>query len=177
MRLRVILFGILMLVPCIEVAAQQQSQDFARLVGTFPIEDAAGKRIKFSGYIKTEGVTSGFASLWWRADRGEKAVAFDNMHDRAAAGTGNWRRYELSLSIPKDITNINFGVLLGGSGTAWFADLKIEIDKKPYASEQFDLSLTDSLRGFNARGEGYEFVSDPTQTYQGKPSLRIRRIR
>src|SRR5215216_4234561 len=32
--------------------------------GTFPVTLAAGKTIRFSGYIRTEGVTTGYAGLW-----------------------------------------------------------------------------------------------------------------
>jgi erythromycin esterase-like protein len=32
--------------------------------GTLPVSRAAGKTIRFGGYIKTEGVTTGYASLW-----------------------------------------------------------------------------------------------------------------
>ena len=192
MRLRDILFGVLMLVPCVQAGAQGGPDDFARVVANFPIEQAAGKRVKFSGYIKTDSITklrvrvstgetaevNGYAGLWWRADRGEQVAAFDNMAGRGPGGTSDWRRYEVSLSIPSDITNINFGLLQVGPGTAWFADLKIEIDKKPFVSEEFDLNLSASPpQGFTTRGANYEFVADPTQTFQGKPSLRIRRIR
>src|SRR5689334_21304093 len=41
---------------------------FGVATARFPIKDAAGKRARFSGYIKTENVTSGFAGLWWRVD-------------------------------------------------------------------------------------------------------------
>ena len=41
---------------------------FGIATATFPIKDAIGKRVRFSGYIKTDGVTSGFAGLWWRVD-------------------------------------------------------------------------------------------------------------
>src|SRR5215216_3686976 len=41
---------------------------FGVATATFPVTVAAGKTVRFSGYIKTEGVTTGYAGLWWRVD-------------------------------------------------------------------------------------------------------------
>ena len=35
---------------------------------TFPLNAAAGHHIRYSGYIKTEKITKGYAGLWWRVD-------------------------------------------------------------------------------------------------------------
>src|SRR5690242_13791015 len=39
--------------------------DFGVATGTFPIAVAAGKKVRYSGWIRTEDVT-GYAGLWWR---------------------------------------------------------------------------------------------------------------
>lgn len=100
----------------------------------FPVTAVAGHKIRYSGYIKTEGVANGFAGLWWRAD-GEKqgtTLAFDNMEGRGAHGTTDWTRFQIELEIPTGAKAIYFGALLGGDGTAWFDDLTVEIDGKPF---------------------------------------------
>jgi hypothetical protein len=173
MRLRATLLSVLILAPRIETAAQEY---VGVVTGNFPVADAAGKRIKFSGYIKTERVTGGNAALWWRADEGQTVVAANNWMNDGARNTSDWRRFEVSLSMPRKITNISFGLLHTGTGTAWFADLRIEIDKKPYTNERFDLGLTSAVpRGFRLyRGE-YEFDVDTVQRYNGRSSFRIRR--
>src|SRR5579871_4274707 len=51
---------------------------FGTALGTFPLPPVLGKKIKFSGYIKTDRVT-GYAGLWWRADVGKSVGAFNNM--------------------------------------------------------------------------------------------------
>jgi hypothetical protein len=50
----------------------------------FPLTAVAGHKIRYSGYIKTEGVANGFAGLWWRADSETQGapLAFDNMAER-----------------------------------------------------------------------------------------------
>ncbi len=159
------------------------TQSFGVARGNFPVSAAAGKTIKFSGYIKTEGVTQGYAGLWWRADigypfdKGYKSGAFDNMKDRGARGTATWTRYELQLNIPKDTTNIDFGIIHPGNGTAWFDSLAVEIDGVPYhdATGKFDFDF-EIVKGFYTGGSGYEIGLDTTVAHSGRSSLKSRLI-
>src|SRR5262245_54831256 len=43
-------------------------QGFGVATATFPVSAAAGKRVRYTGFIKTQGITVGYAGLWWRAD-------------------------------------------------------------------------------------------------------------
>ena len=150
---------------------------FGVATATFPVKAAAGKTVKFSGYIKTEGITSGFAGLWWRADVGKGVGAFDNMSSRGAKGTSDWTRYEIQLAIPADATNINFGVLHSGNGTAWFDSLAVEIGGVPYhdSASDFDLDL-ENLKGYYTGGDGYEVALDSQVARTGRSSLKIRNV-
>jgi hypothetical protein len=38
---------------------------FGVATGSFPVQIVAGKRVRYSGHIKTEGITQGWARLWW----------------------------------------------------------------------------------------------------------------
>jgi hypothetical protein len=149
--------------------------DFGLAVGTFPVSVAAGKRVRFSGYIKTEGVTQGFAGLWWRVDGKSGVLAFDNMQDRGATATTDWKRYELELPVAAEATNINFGVLHPGNGTAWFDALAVELDGKPYLDpDLFDFDFESSTpRGFQPRGPGYDVRLDAKVFHRGTQSLRM----
>ncbi len=105
---------------------------FGVATGGFPVELARGKRVRYSGYIKTSGVTRGFAGLWWRVDgKDGQILAFDNMQSGGVTGTTDWQRYEIELPVAADAVNINFGALHTGDGTAWFDGLKVELDGKP----------------------------------------------
>jgi hypothetical protein len=140
----------------------------------FPLDAAAGKRVHYSGYIRTEGVTQGYAGLWWRVD-GEKGIlAFNNMQDLAPRGTTDWTRYEISLVVPAGARNIAFGVLHPGDGTAWFDGLQVDLDGTPYTNPQrFDFDFeSPALRGFVAGGAGYEISLDKAVARQGPQSLR-----
>lgn len=148
---------------------------FGVATATFPPSLAAGHHIKYSGFIRTEGVAQGYAGLWWRAD-GEngKPLALDNMADRGAKGTTPWTRYEISLDVPANATHINFGVIHSGNGSAWFDSLQVEIDGVPYADNAgIDLDFeSDSPRGFYTGGAGYVVTLDKTVAHSGKQSLR-----
>jgi len=108
-------------------------QSFGVATGTFPIADAVGHRVRYSGWIRTEEVADGWAGLWWRIDGpGGAQLGFDNMADRGPRGTTPWTSYAIELEVPEGAVNINFGALLPGTGTAWFDALQVELDGEPY---------------------------------------------
>ncbi|MGD8414321.1 MAG: erythromycin esterase family protein, partial [Candidatus Latescibacterota bacterium] len=117
------------------IAARRVGGNFGVATWSFPVEAARGKRLEYSGYIKTENVRDGWAGLWWRVDCGAKtAAAFDNMTGRGPTGTTDWKRYSVELDIPADATNINFGVLMPGEGRSWFDKLEVDLDGVEYES-------------------------------------------
>ncbi|MCH5719662.1 S41 family peptidase [Niabella hibiscisoli] len=103
-------------------------------MGTLPNKKYAGDSITFSGFIKTENVTDGYAGLWMRID---PYIAFDNMHQRGAKGTTDWTEYRITLPLdPKKTDKIVFGGMLVGKGKMWLDDLKISIDGKDISELQ-----------------------------------------
>jgi erythromycin esterase-like protein len=152
---------------------QQGGAGFGVLTATFPVEAARGKKIRYSGAIKTSGVTEGFAGLWWRADGKNGVVAFNNMQDQNVHGDSDWKRYSFELAIPGTAININFGVLHPGNGTAWFDDLRIEVDGQPFTDWSFDPTF-EKAPGVYSGGAGYQVGLDNTEKMQGERSLRMR---
>jgi erythromycin esterase-like protein len=146
---------------------------------TFPVEEARGKHLRYSGYIKTEDVTDGYAGLWWRADTGNRKVgAFDNMQDRGPKGTTEWTQYVIELDVPEETTNINFGVLMPAKGTAWFDALKVELDGIEFTdTEAFDLDFgfeKPRISGYYASNDAaYRSTLDAAEAFSGEQSLRI----
>lgn len=57
----------------------------------------AGKTVTLRGYIRTEGITQGYAGLWMRIDSGAKMLVIDNMSARGVTGTTTWAPYEITL--------------------------------------------------------------------------------
>jgi erythromycin esterase-like protein len=149
---------------------------FGVATATFPIAVAAGKRVRYSGYLKTTGVTRGYAGLWWRVD-GDPGVilAFDNMQDRGPRGTTDWNRFQVELPVAAHARNINFGALHTGDGSAWFDGLTIELDGVAYTEQSvFDLDFeSPTIRGFFVGGAGYTVLLDREQVRSGRQSLRM----
>lgn len=151
---------------------------FGVATSAFPVSRAAGKKVRYSGYIKTEGVTRGFAGFWWRVDGPSGVLAFDNMQSRGVKGTTDWTKYTIELPVDASVKNINFGALLPGDGTAWFDGLTIELDGEPFTDASImDLDFESaSPRGFFTGGAGYRVTIDTSEARSGKQSLRMQYV-
>jgi len=89
-----------------------------------------GKRVRYSGWLRTECAPAGWAGLWFRVDSPNgDMLGFDNMDStgRAVRGTTPWTRYEIVVDVSQDAAWLVFGALLAGDGTAWVDDLAIEV--------------------------------------------------
>jgi len=181
---------------------KQSSASFAVATGTFPVKDAAGKTVHFSAWIKTENVRNGYAGLWWRVDGPGEGInrpqlAFDNSQFRfidgkpdanngtvrGATGTTPWTLYEFELPVGKTASNINFGVLFTGTGTAWVDAMKVELDGEPYSNPQFDFDFeSPKAKGFYTGCGGYAGCADykvgidDTVSYYGHQSLKMQSV-
>jgi hypothetical protein len=107
-------------------AKEPVTDGFGTLMQDFRAGNYLGKRVRFSGFVKSDEVQS-WAGLWMRVDKGQEMVAFDNMQDRPIKGTTGWQKYEVVLDVPQDATGIALGVLLGGSGEVWLNGGKFEV--------------------------------------------------
>ena len=87
------------------------------------------------GFVRTEGITEGYAGLWMRVDAGSKILILDNMGSRGITGTTAWAPYDITLHADSSATVVYFGAIFPGNGTAWFDSFSIEIDGKPYVGE------------------------------------------
>lgn len=87
-----------------------------------------GKRIKMTGFVKSENVVN-WAGLWFRVDKAnsQQSLSFDNMGDRPIKGTTEWTKYEIVLDVPSNASLIAYGALLNGKGQIWFDSITIEI--------------------------------------------------
>jgi hypothetical protein len=99
---------------------------FGSLAQHFKADKFQGKRVAMTGWVRTENVKS-WAGLWFRVDTPVKGgVSFDNMQRRPIRGSTDWKKYALVLDVPKDASEISFGVLLDGEGAAWIDALQFE---------------------------------------------------
>ncbi|KAF0142198.1 MAG: peptidase M56 BlaR1 [Stygiobacter sp.] len=118
--------------PSILISSKSKSIiGFGTLMQTISAENYLGKRIRLSGAIKTESVEKS-AAFWMRIDKLVKdskenpSVAFDNMSNRSAKGTTDWKKFEIVLDVPDNAFTVNYGMMLSGTGKSWFGGLNIE---------------------------------------------------
>lgn len=115
-------------VKCVAHAAD----GFGTLMQTCKADSFRGKRVRFSGYVRSAGVVD-WAGLWLRVDgptAGDSKVpemlGFDNMQQRPIKGTKDWAKYEIVLDIPERAQELAYGILLSHTGQVWMDDLKME---------------------------------------------------
>ena len=101
---------------------------------------------------------------------------------RGATGTTPWTLYEFELPVGKTASNINFGVLFTGTGTAWVDSMKVELDGEPYSNPQIDFDFeSPTAKGFytGCGGTGdavYKVGIDDTAFYTGHHSLKMQSV-
>lgn len=108
---------------------------FGSLMQNFRPTEFIGEKVKLTGFIKSKDLTD-WAGMWMRIDvpngpgKPMKCEGFDNMQNRPIKGTTEWTQYEIILDVPKECTNIAYGVLISKTGNLWIDDFKFEVIKK-----------------------------------------------
>jgi hypothetical protein len=104
-----------------------ETKGFGTLMQTISAEQYRGKRLRVSGYVKSEDVNR-WTGLWMRVDGSQRGqvLAFDNMQSRAITATTDWKRYEVVLDVAPEAQRIAFGVLLVGKGRVFVNGLGLE---------------------------------------------------
>ena len=103
------------------------SGGFAAVTQLIRADAYRGKRVRWSGYIRTKDVGVKGTGLWLRGDASASVVAFDNMARRTRTGSSEWVYEEIVLDLPEEVIGLAFGALLSDLGTTWFDDLKLEV--------------------------------------------------
>ena len=155
---------------------------FGTLMQMMPPFRYQGKRVRLSGYIKTEQVAD-LAGLWMRIDDAQGTPSnLDNIHTRPIRGTTDWQKYAVVLDVPANSTNFALGVLLNGGGRVWIDDVQLEVvgadvpttaltaeviaaATTPSPANQAALDQSTNL-SFEAGTTGWSLVGD-TQSYTG----------
>jgi hypothetical protein len=100
---------------------------FGTLMQTFKPDAFRGKRVRMSGYVRSQDVAD-WAGLWLRIDgQSGEPLGFDNMQQRPIRATSDWKKYEIVLDVPDSAQAIAFGILLTGAGQVWIDDLDFEV--------------------------------------------------
>ncbi|MBI5474192.1 MAG: hypothetical protein HY961_17795 [Ignavibacteriae bacterium] len=102
---------------------------FATLMQAVKADKYHGKRIRLSGYLKTERVKKS-AALWVRVEGKHINRTFDVGTNSGLGGTSDWKRVEAVFDVPSSAQGMAFGVLLDGKGRVWIDDLRLDIVDK-----------------------------------------------
>jgi hypothetical protein len=116
---------------CPKLSSQTASAEaYASIQQSFSAERYRGKRVRFSGLLRTANVT-GRAGLILRIEGPDldwkNPRAVDTMADRPIRGTTEWTKAQLVLDVALDATRITVGGGLNGVGSAWFDGLEFEV--------------------------------------------------
>lgn len=107
---------------------EERITGFGTLMQSFLPGKFLGKRIRFSGYIRTKDVPEK-ACFWMRVEqtKSQRLLSFDNMNNRPIVGTTDWQKYEIVLDVPANASKISYGALVKGTGQIWFDNLTFEV--------------------------------------------------
>src|SRR5579862_7944856 len=84
-----------------------------------------GKRIRMSGYVRTEGVRESCAPLLSLiTDTQVNTWAMDNHPLR---GSTDWRKYQYVVDVPRDCRLIMLGASLKGPGKVWASEFSLDV--------------------------------------------------
>jgi hypothetical protein len=103
-----------------------EPRGFGTMMQMFQANAYLNKRMRFSAFVKSEGVKA-WAELWMRVDGPQQgSLAFDNMQNRPIKGTTDWQKYVVVLDVPQESVGIALGPLLTGKGQAWISQVQFE---------------------------------------------------
>jgi hypothetical protein len=106
-------------------AKNDSPKGFATLYQTLRAEPFRGKKLEFSGYVKTKDI-SDWTGLWLRIDGDGSVLAFDNMEQRPIKGTQDWKKESVVLSVPQNAHRLKFGFMQAGSGSSWIGKCQLQ---------------------------------------------------
>ena len=144
---------------------------FSSWASQSPVGSFLGKRVRLSGYVRTEGVEN-WAGFWMRVDGpGYEQLSFDNMEDRPIKGTTDWRKYDAVLDVPAQAVNVMFGLILEGRGKAWFDGVTLEPVGTDVPSTHMMDPFTEYYEG--RYGEAAKMFADMIARMPASYSLRL----
>ncbi|MGA2440231.1 MAG: sigma-70 family RNA polymerase sigma factor [Tepidisphaeraceae bacterium] len=135
----------------------------ARRMFVSPLNKLRGKRIRISGWIKTNNVRECAGLEMYAYSAGGEMLAIDQMMcARPIHGTTDWQQYQIVQDIPQDATKILLGAILFCSGEIWTDDFQVEVVGN-------DVPLTDDQywKIYSPIAQRYTAALDPAVQHDG----------
>lgn len=130
----------------LSATGNRNRRDWAVSVQMVDASPYRGKRVRLSGWLRSDDVRSG--GLWMRIDGivdGRAAqIALDNMEDRELEGTKDWTEREIVLDVTAESVTILIGSMITGDGAIWVDDLSFEVvDEGVELTTEAEVVVTD----------------------------------
>jgi len=100
-----------------------------------------GRRVRWSGWLRTTGISGKGAGLWMRIDGPGACQGFDNMQPRMVLGTSGWEQFSVVLEVPGNAVGIALGLYVMGAGDLLADDFALE-------AVGDDVPVTNLMTGF-----------------------------
>jgi RNA polymerase sigma factor (sigma-70 family) len=142
----------------------------ARRVFVGPLDKFRGKRIRFSGWIKTRDVRecAGLEMYAYSAD-GELLVNDAMISIRPIHGTTDWKEYEIVQDIPEDATGIFLSAGLFCSGEIWTDGFQAGI-----VGSGVPVTDNEPWQIFSPTAQRYSVAVDPAVQHDGHATTCFR---
>lgn len=85
-----------------------------------------GKRVRLSGWVRTDSLTGLGGGLYLRADFPGRSL-LDNMAMQRVTGSTDWHQISVVIDVPANAIGLGLGALMSGKGTMLIDDLKLEV--------------------------------------------------
>lgn len=112
----------------------KEARGFGTYVSEMPATRFAGKKLRMTGYVKTNEAKTlgGFLIITDGSFPASDKMKVTNNDDdkKQTIWSPEWIKTELEVEIPADAINIQYGVLLEGNGQIWFDEISFEIIDK-----------------------------------------------
>ena len=141
------------------VDTASSDQRFGAASQSLPARIASGRTVRFTGWIRTANIDTGFAGLWLRIQGPRDSVLqFDNMRSRAPRGTTPWTRYVIELPVDSGAASIVFGALPFRLGNRGVVRLPADGSDRRAASKAGSLQV--NVRGASSPRRGLHPPAD-----------------
>ena len=102
-------------------------EPYGAIAQAFDPKPHVGKTAKLSGWLRTRDANDAGAGLTLLVMQGGATVAYNYQFDAPVNGTTDWKRYTISVVIPKGADRLEVGAMMRGKGALWLDDVELEL--------------------------------------------------
>ena len=110
----------------VSITAAAGGSPYASLSQSVRADAHRGRRVRWSGWLRTAAIAGEGAALWMQIDGAGVIQGFDNMPSRTVRSTSGWQRFSVVLDVPANAIGISFGFFVSGTGDLLADDFALE---------------------------------------------------